>query len=428
MGPLIRVGIPAGLAVLALTLAPAALGVFSSPSTLSGRGGASPAVAVGDNGAGVAVWTRFDGLVSRVQATTMSAGGDFGPVQTLSADGSNAFAPQAAVDADGDAIVVWTRLDGSVIAQARRISAAGALGPVLDLSPAGEDASGAQVAIDSDGDALAVWFRANAGNRRVLGRAIPKTGPLGPLLGFSEPAANASQPRLAVNADGVGYAVWLGSEGSNTRAQGRTVTTTGSRGPINTLSPPGTDSSQARVDVDFLGSAFVLWTRDVGADTRVQGRPVPGSGEPGSVKTLSPAGADSTLPAISIATNAGNGVAVWRRAVGGVGRIQAVELSPTGGTGTPQTVSPPGDATNPGVATDGSANSQLIWQRTEGSAQRVEVRPWTAFSTPKPVQTLSSSGATVPALAMNPSADSALAAWIRPDAAGHDRVRASRGP
>ena len=76
--------------------------------------------------------------------------------------------PQVAVDADGDAVVVWTRLDGSAIAQARRISAAGLLGPVLDLSPHGEDASGPQVAIDAGGNAIALWYRSNVGALQVL--------------------------------------------------------------------------------------------------------------------------------------------------------------------------------------------------------------------------------------------------------------------
>ncbi len=422
--------IRAGLAtaVVALTLAPAASAAFSPPTTISGPGASPPAVAVGSNGAGVVVWTRFDGLVSRVVARTVSASGVYGPAQTLSEAGGNAFTPQAAVDADGDAIIVWSRLDGSLIAQARRISAAGVLGAVHDLSPAGEDASAPQVAINADGDAIAVWFRANVGERQVLARTIPNVGAPGPVLGVSTTTTDASQPRVAVSPIGDGYVAWLGSDGSNTRAQGRTIDTAGNRGQIRMLSPSGADASDARVDVDQQGNAFVLWTRDVGGDTRVQGRPVAVSGAPGTVTTLSAAGGDSVLPAISISGI--NGVAVWRRTVSGVRRIQAVELSPIGGTGAPANVSPPGDATNPGVVADSSANSYVIWQRSDGSNQRVQVRPWSSTASLAPVQTLSGAGAdaTVPVIAMNPAADSALAAWLRDPADGLPRIQTSRGP
>src|SRR6185295_8511247 len=107
---------------LSLGVAAAALGSFSPTITLSagGQDASSPAVAVGAGGDGVAVWTRFDGNNSRVQARTVSPGGGLGPIQTLSEGGSSAFSPQVAVDADGDAVVVWTRLDGASIAQARR--------------------------------------------------------------------------------------------------------------------------------------------------------------------------------------------------------------------------------------------------------------------------------------------------------------------
>ena len=55
---------------LCLGVVAAALGSFSPTLTLSagGQDAASPAVAVGAGGDGVAAWTRFDGNNSRVQA------------------------------------------------------------------------------------------------------------------------------------------------------------------------------------------------------------------------------------------------------------------------------------------------------------------------------------------------------------------------
>ncbi len=302
---------------LCLGVVAVALGSFSPTITLSagGQDAASPAVAVGAGGDGVAVWTRFDGNNSRVQARTVSPGGGLGPIQTLSAAGSSAFSPQVAVDADGDAVVVWTRLDGSAIAQARRISAAGVLGPVLDLSPHGEDASGPQVAIDAGGNAIALWYRSNVGALQVLGRALPVTGSPGPLLRLSSAAANGSQPRVGVTPGGGGYAVWVGTDGANSRAQGRSIDTAGNRGPVRFLSPAGSNAGFPRVDVDDSANAYAIWTRTIGANTRVEGRSVSAAGTLGPVTTLSAGGQNAILPAISLAGDqwsSGLGPLRWR--------------------------------------------------------------------------------------------------------------------
>ena len=66
----------------------------------------------------------------------------FGVPVTLSASGQNAAKAQVAVDADGDALVVWERFDAGVLrVQARALSKTGALGPIQTLSAAGKNAS-----------------------------------------------------------------------------------------------------------------------------------------------------------------------------------------------------------------------------------------------------------------------------------------------
>ena len=115
------------------------------------------------------------------QARTISAAGVLGPSRTLSAAGHGPH-PQIASDADGDAVAVWPRSDGSNYrVQARTISAAGVLGPTRTLSAAGQDAS-PPVASDADGDAVAVWYRAGytLEHRAIEARTISAAGVLGP--------------------------------------------------------------------------------------------------------------------------------------------------------------------------------------------------------------------------------------------------------
>ena len=148
--------------------------------TLSGAGqdAEDPQVAVDADGDAVFTWWRNDGANDRVQARARSAAGVLSAVQNLSAAGQNAFDPQVAVDADGDAVFTWSRFDGTNDRiQARARSAAGALSAVQTLSDAGQTRTSSQVAVDADGDAVVTWRRfdgTNTGCRPRPGRSCTR--------------------------------------------------------------------------------------------------------------------------------------------------------------------------------------------------------------------------------------------------------------
>ena len=146
-------------------------GVLAAVQTLSGPGedASGPQVAVDADGDAVFTWERSDGTDQRIEARARSAGGVLSAVQTLSDAGQDAGAPQVAIDADGDAVFVWERVDnsGNERIQARTRSAGGALGVVQTLSNGGQDAQFAQVAIDDDGEAAATWQRFDGANDRA---------------------------------------------------------------------------------------------------------------------------------------------------------------------------------------------------------------------------------------------------------------------
>jgi hypothetical protein len=110
-------------------------------------------------------------LLAGAMAATPAAA-TFGAPFNLSTAGQNATNADVAVDADGDAVFIWRRFNGTNFrAQARARSAAGALGPVQDLSAAGQDASNPRVAVDDDGDAVFAWQRSDGTNLRIQARA-----------------------------------------------------------------------------------------------------------------------------------------------------------------------------------------------------------------------------------------------------------------
>src|SRR4051812_4445584 len=75
-----------------------------------------------------------------------------------SASGEDAYAAQVGVARDGDSILTWQRSDGTnQRVQAGVVSDTGLLVSVQDLSAAGQDAEAPKVGVDFDGNGLAVW-------------------------------------------------------------------------------------------------------------------------------------------------------------------------------------------------------------------------------------------------------------------------------
>ncbi|MDQ3990775.1 MAG: hypothetical protein M3245_00490, partial [Actinomycetota bacterium] len=174
--------------------------------------------------------------------------------ETLSAAGQNADQPQVAVDADGDAVVVWRRFDGTNLRiQARRRSKTGALSPVQTLSAAGQSAYDPQVAVDADGHAVIVWLLFNGANYRVQARRRSATGVLSPLQTLSDAGQDAYEPQVAVDPDGHAVVVWRHLDGTNYRIQARRRSAGGALSPVQTLSVAGRNSLSPQVAVDQDG-------------------------------------------------------------------------------------------------------------------------------------------------------------------------------
>ena len=116
-----------------------------------------------------------------------AAGGALSPVQQLSALGGDAFLPELAGDASGNAIFTWQRSNGSdFIAQARGRAVDGTLSAVQDLSPAGQSAFDPQVAMDPGGGAVFTWQRPQGDGTAVETRRRTALGALGPIQVLAE--------------------------------------------------------------------------------------------------------------------------------------------------------------------------------------------------------------------------------------------------
>ncbi len=151
-------------------------------------------IAVNADGDTAVVWTRRDPdseedvNATFVEASVRPAGGSFSPPVRVSlpiVEGQSAVEPSIAIDADGNAVIVWRYNDGTdqVIEASDRPAGGGFSSPEV-ISGAGNDSFEPDVAIDAAGNAVAVWVRVGwhllhhrgigpPGRRRIRGRRRP---------------------------------------------------------------------------------------------------------------------------------------------------------------------------------------------------------------------------------------------------------------
>jgi hypothetical protein len=435
-------------AVLLLTatvLVPTAGATFFPPVNVSGAtvDAFDPQVAMDVDGDAVVVWKGSDGTNFRIRARARSATGTFGPVQPLSLAGQDALDPQVAVDADGDAIFVWERSDGTNSRiEARSRSAAGTLGPIQILSAAGQDAFDPQVAVDTDGDAVAVWRRFDGANYRIQARALSVTGALGSVQTLSAATRDALNPQVAIDPSGNAVVVWQRFDGTNVRISARARAATGGLAAAQVLSAAGQDAFDPQVGVDQDGDAVIVWVR-LGENAqcngspcgRIQARSRSAAGTLGSVQTLSAAGRNGEGPQVALEAD-GDAVAAWLTTeINGssIRRFETSFRSAGGSFGGYTALTATGEpAFPPQLAMSPAGDAVLTWSRILGVFSccyraQASARPAGGAFSPS-IQTLSNAGqdAFDPQVAVDSTGD-ALAVWERFDGANW-RIQAATGP
>ncbi len=273
-------------------------------SDASRTANSDPDVAMAADGTAVATWSWSTGAHTVVQVAARPAGGAFAPAgtaQTLSNSSQDASGARVALDDGGAAAVVWTRSDGAhAIAQASVRPAGGAFAAAVNLSAAGADASAADVAIDPQGRATAVWIRANL----VESRFLTAQGALdGGVDDVSDVAESVSFPSIALDADNNAVVVWTG--GSLTKAAARA--SRASFGPPQTISSPGDSNALPTVAMDAAGTAVAVWSQ--GLQT-IQSARRPRGGSFGAVEDVSAPPGAGVIPSLAL-DGEGSAVVGW---------------------------------------------------------------------------------------------------------------------
>ncbi len=214
------------IALLAFASPAQATPAFLSAINISdpGQDGFEPDVAVDPSGNVIAVWTRSDGTNFRIQYSTRTANGDWTAASTISDPGQSASNPDVAIDNSGNALVAWSRTDGTNI----RIQAAyrpfgGAFTASATISDAGFDATKPAIDFDNSGKALLTWQRFDGAKLRV--QATTRTAGTGGVFAnettLSPSGQDGFNPQADAgpNVDANGVIAWTRSDGVNLRVQ-----------------------------------------------------------------------------------------------------------------------------------------------------------------------------------------------------------------
>ena len=219
------------LAALALALLVFAPSAQATPTFLSainisdpGQDGFEPDVAVDPSGNVIAVWTRSDGSFFRIQSASRTANGAWGAITTISDPGQSASNPDVAIDNTGNALVAWTRTDGTNIRiQTSFKPLAGAFAAPVTISDPGFDATKPAIDFDNSGKALITWQRFDGTKLRVQAttRSAGAGGTFANENTLSDGGQDAFNPQADAgpNVDANGVIVWTRSDGTNLRVQ-----------------------------------------------------------------------------------------------------------------------------------------------------------------------------------------------------------------
>ena len=362
--------------------------------------------------------------------TTTSADKAWGMATLIETDNAaDAFSPQVAFDASGNALAVWTQFNGTRNnIWANRFTAATnswGVAALIETDNLGS-AEYPQVAVDASGNALAVWELTDGTRSNIwANRFTAATSSWGTAaLIETDNFGDAFSPQIAFDASGNALAVWYQSDGtrSNIYANRFTAATSswGTASLIETDNLGGASSPQ--IAFDGSGNALAVWTQSDGTRTNIWANRFTAATSSWGTATLIETEnfGDASSPQIAFDAS-GNALAVWSQSDGTRYNIWANRFTAaTSSWGTAALIETDnlGDASSPQIAFDGSGNALAVWSQFDGTRPNISANRFTAATSSwgiaALIETDNAGGAVNPQLAFDASGN-ALAVWQQSD-------------
>jgi len=350
-----------------------------------------PQVAMDDNGNAIIVWTQFDGSNYQIFKAEYRNG-----QWTFPADLSDNINPgwedasdaQVAMDDNGNAVIVWTQLDGRYkLFKAEYRNGQWSFPADLsdNINPGWEDASDAQVAMDDNGNAIIVWEQYDESNdQNQIFKAEYRNGqwsfPADLTDNISPDGTSTLAPQVAMDDNGNAIIVWYQYDGSNEqifKAEYHNGQWTFPADLTDNISPDGTGASDPQVAMDDNGNAIIVWHQSDGNNYQIfkaEYRNGQWTFPADLTDYISPDGSFASLPQVAMDDN-GNAIIVWHQSDGNNWQIFKAEYR------NGQWTFPADLADNisldetyvgaPLMAMDDNGNAIIVWYQYDGSNDQI---------------------------------------------------------
>ncbi|MFN0038398.1 MAG: hypothetical protein ACKVP2_02665, partial [Burkholderiales bacterium] len=299
-------------------------------------------------------------------------------------DAGDAVSPQVAVNASGDAIVVWAQEDVGAV---RRVWASRfngmSWGAAVQIDNNTNEVDDPQIGLDAVGNAIAIWVQDDGSgtNRDVWARRYNFSVGWEPLASIDDAGlADASVPQIALDGLGNGFAVWIQFDNGSglqlvrsNRFDNDPMSPTPGWGTAVPIQNINGEAAEVRIAADESGNAIAVWTQSDGT-THISANRYANAAWVGAQKIEINAG-DAAAPQIAM-NAAGNALVVWEQAVNPPRLdIWSAGFNATGNAwGNAQLIETDntGDARAAQVAMNANGNGFAVWEQSD--QQRVNIR------------------------------------------------------
>jgi len=332
------------------------------------------------------------------------------------------YNPQVAMDASGNAFVVWEQWDGSHlnIYSKRYIVGDGWGETELAETDDSGNAVEPRLAVDSSGNSVAVWmvqdpdsnYREDAwANRYVVGTGWGTAQPI-----ETDVSGDAKGPEVAVDSSGNAIAVWYQENGSLHNIMSNRYVAGAGWGTVEWIEFGNVDCHDPEIAIDSTGNALVVWNQGDSHYINISSsRYVAGTGW-GAAQLIEDDHDTSANPQVAV-DGSGNAIAVW---VGASSDIKSNRYDQGVGWGTDQPIDDENEGWSrnfPQVAIDGLGNALAVWEREESAHVNIWSNRYvvgTGWETAQLIGANNSANASYPQISAD-GLGNAIAVWSQPD-------------
>jgi hypothetical protein len=236
-------------------------GVDVVQTSVGGNSADSQRIAFDQNGIATVLWRTSDGTCNRIYARRYTPNIGWDIAETIDPGTGDANSPQLVVDGGGDLLAVWGQTDGTHWnIYANHFSAATTAWGTAELAEADStgDAGEPQVAVDADGNATVVYRWTDGANWYIHANRY-SAGAWGTAGRIDSEAGGTDLPRVAVDGNGVVIAMWLQVNGAAGLRFNRYTTGSG-WGTATTPVTVTADQGYLQFALDRRGNAIAVWS------------------------------------------------------------------------------------------------------------------------------------------------------------------------